>query len=142
MATLWSIESYAKQHSVYLALERSFSFTQAVMILCVLIVARYYGVELGRNVWGIAIAFGAHISITTVNNALVDLAHPFPAVLASADSLDLPCGGQHVDMGSLGPTRQIQRLMQAGGVGQDSDLSQWQEGWNRTTAKARRVIYP
>ena len=55
---LWAVQTYSKSHSVYLAMERSFGFVQAVLILAVLTLARYYHLPVGRNIWGIAVAFG------------------------------------------------------------------------------------
>jgi hypothetical protein len=70
---LWAVETYGKSHSVYLAMERSFGFVQAALILAVLSLARYYHVRVGRNLWGISIAFGMYCSIATVASAIVDL---------------------------------------------------------------------
>src|ERR1700746_2349592 len=61
----------------HLALDRSFGFVEALMVLGTLVVARYYGVKCGRNVRGIALAFGASTSISTANNAMIDLANSF-----------------------------------------------------------------
>ena len=58
-------QSYAGLRSIHLALDRSFGFVQAVMILGTLLTARYYGVTCGRNVRGIALAFGGWVSIST-----------------------------------------------------------------------------
>jgi hypothetical protein len=74
---LWGIEAYGKSHSLYLALDRSFGFAQAFLILMVLFVARYYQVQLGRNAWGIAVAFGMYSSLDTANSAFVDIMHSF-----------------------------------------------------------------
>ena len=74
---LWSYQTYSMVHSAYPAMARSFGFAQAIMILGILLAARYYGLELGRNLRGIAVGFGAWISVSTANNSLIDLRHSF-----------------------------------------------------------------
>lgn len=72
---LWAVQTYGKSHSVYLAMERSFGFVQAVLVLAVLTLARYYHLRVGRNIWGIAVAFGMYCSLSTAASALADLVH-------------------------------------------------------------------
>lgn len=71
---LWVIQTYGKSHSMFLAMERSFGFVQAVLILAILAIARYYHVSLGRNLWGIAVALGAFCSLSTAASAITDFA--------------------------------------------------------------------
>lgn len=77
VCTFWSFEAYTKFHSVYPALERSFGFAQAVLVMGFLLMARYYALSLGRTLWGITVGFGAYVSISTANFALLDLRHSF-----------------------------------------------------------------
>jgi hypothetical protein len=136
----WSFETYAKVHAIYPALERSFGFAQAVLILGVLLTARYYGVPLGRNIRGIAIAFGAWVSVSTANNAMIDLTHSFLpywrvlwplssvamfgiwvwATWVYAPNPPLPAGEQ---------------------IAQQADVAWWQENWNRTISATRKVMH-
>jgi hypothetical protein len=77
VATFWSFQTYARVHSLWAALERSSNFAQATMTLGLLLVARYYGILPGRQLRFIAISFGAWASISTANNAMIDLFHSF-----------------------------------------------------------------
>lgn len=70
---LWAIQTYSKSHSVYLAMDRSFGLVQAVLILAILTLARYYHLPLGRNIWGIAVAFGMYSSLSAAASALIDI---------------------------------------------------------------------
>jgi hypothetical protein len=76
-ATFWGYQNYTSMRSIGLALDSSFGFVQAVMILGTLFMARYYGVEYGRNVSGIALAFGGWLSILTASSAVVELTNSF-----------------------------------------------------------------
>ena len=77
VGTVWSYHTYSSTRSVATALERSFSFTQAVLILGLLLAARSYGLPLGRHLHGISVAFGVWASLSTANNAMYDLMHSF-----------------------------------------------------------------
>src|ERR1700730_8882105 len=76
-ATFWAYQSYMSMRSIGLALESAFGFVQAVMILGTLFMARYYGVKYGRNVRGIALAFGGWLSVLTASSATVELTTSF-----------------------------------------------------------------
>jgi hypothetical protein len=141
VGTLWSIEAYSKSHSVFLALERSFDFAQALMILGVLLTARYYGLQLGRNIWGIAVAFGAHVSILTANNAMIDLTMhsflPYWQVLSPLSFVAM-LGIWNWAVWVYAPNPPIAAAEMAE---QDAQLNWWEEGWNRTISAARRVMH-
>lgn len=141
LGTFWSYATYVRFHSVYPALERSFAFAQAVMILGILLAARYYEVQLGRNVRGIAIAFGAWSSITTANYAMIDLRHSFlpywQIVLPLSFVAIFSVWAWAVWVYEPNPaieTTQSEAL--------SSGVAQWAEGWDRATSTVRRVIHP
>jgi len=76
----WSVLFYISHdrlHYLYPALERSFGLVQAFLLAGILVAARYYRVRLGRNVWGIAIGFGAFVSASTILFSLVNLSESF-----------------------------------------------------------------
>jgi hypothetical protein len=75
--TFWGYQNYNGLRSRGLALDRSFGFVQAAMILGTLLMARYYSVKYGRNVRGIALAFGGWVSISAVSSAMVELTNSF-----------------------------------------------------------------
>jgi hypothetical protein len=134
VSTLWSYQAYARSHSMRTAMERSSSFTQAVMTLGLLVAAHYYGIPLGRQLRAIAIAFGAWASIATANNAMIDLEHSFLpywqivrplsfVVLVGAWTWALWREAPEFDLTEY-PVRV-------------PELSVWTEHWNRTQSAAR-----
>jgi hypothetical protein len=136
-ATLLGYENYSGLRSLHLALDRSFGFVQATMILGTLVVARYYGVRFGRNVRGIALGFGTWASISTANSALVDLAHSF---LRYGDYLR-PVSFVFmlvVWIWALWVYEPNPPIRESEAV----ELNQWTEDWNRTISAARTIIRP
>ena len=77
ISTLWSYQAYASSHSMWTAMERSSSFTQATMTLGLLAAAHYYGIPIAQHLRAIALTFCSWSSITTANNAMMDLGHSF-----------------------------------------------------------------
>ena len=141
VGSFWSYETYTEFHSVYPALNRSFGFAQAVMILGILFAARYYGIQLGRNIWGIAVAFGAYASILTANNAMIDLRHSFLpywrllSPLSFVAMLAMWTWAVWVEA----PNPPIATRVAAE---PDSEFNRWTEGWSRTMSTIRRVMLP
>lgn len=121
----------------HLALDRSFGFVEALMILGTLVVARYYGVKCGRNIRGIAFAFGAWASISTADNAMIDLSNSIVPVfyylrpLSYAFMLAVWVWALWVNEPNP-PIRESQPV----------ELNQWNEEWNRANSIARTIIRP
>jgi hypothetical protein len=136
-ATLWGYQNYTSLRSIHLALDRSFGFVQAIMILGTLAMARYYGVRYGRNIRGIAIAFGGWASISTANSAMVDLTNsfrPFGDYLRPLSFvLMLACWIWALWVYAPNPP-----IPESEG----EDLARWAEEWNRTVSAARTMIRP
>jgi hypothetical protein len=141
IATFWSYVAYTKFHSVYPALERSFGFAQAALILWILLAVRYYDLRLGRNLWGIAVAFGGWVSVSTVNNAMIDLDHsllPYWGILRPLSFLvELSIWVWALRVYAPNPAIAAGETAE-----QDSALGQWEKGWSRTTSTARRALHP
>jgi hypothetical protein len=141
-AMTWGIQTYGRSHSVYRALDRSFGFAQAVLILLVLIVARYYHVELGRNVWGMAVAFGMYSSLSTANSAFVDMFHfffPYWALIGPL-SLVVMLTMWTWSVWTFYPNPVV---VGAGAVADNAhDLREWAEGWGQTVSTVRKVMNP
>ncbi len=57
--------------------ERKSSFVQAALLVVTLLLARYYGLPLGRNVWGMALGFGIYVSVAIMNFAALELIESF-----------------------------------------------------------------
>jgi hypothetical protein len=81
VCALWSYQNYVSFHSVYPVLDRSFGLAQTLFILAILMVVRSYRIQLGRNLWGMAIGFGIWISLSTLSTAIIDITHSFYAYL-------------------------------------------------------------
>jgi hypothetical protein len=136
VATFWSYQAYATFHSVHPALDRSFGFAQSVLILGILLTARYYDIQLGRNLWGIAVGFGAWISISTVNNAMIDLTHSFLPYWQFVRPLSFVAMVAVWTWAVWEAAPNPQVAEQPVSV---SELTAWTEDWNRTLSSVRRA---
>jgi hypothetical protein len=136
-ATFWLYQNYSGLQSIHLALDRSFGFVQAVMILGTLLMARYYGVNYGRNVRGIALAFGGWVSLSTANNAMADLTNSFLPYWYYLRPLSFVFM-MAVWIWALWVYEPNPPIMESDAA----ELSQWTEEWNRTISTARTIIRP
>jgi hypothetical protein len=118
----------------HLALDRSFGFAEALMILGTLVVARYYGVTCGRNIRGIALAFGAWASISTANDAMIDLANSFVPLFYYLRPLSFVIM-LVVWIWALWVYEPNPPIKESEGL----ELSRWTEDWNRTISTARKL---
>lgn len=141
IGTAWTFQTYSQYHSIYPALERSFGFAQAALIMGILLAARYYGVRLGRNVWGIAVAFGGWVSIVTANNAMIDLAHsflPYWQILWPLSYIAmLSVWTWAVWVYAPNPV-----ITEAELAPNDPQVRAWASDWDRATAAARKAVAP
>jgi hypothetical protein len=75
----WSQTS--STHLVYAhlspAFEQYLSLAQVLLLLGPAALARYYGVSLGRNVWGMGLGFGIYLSVCSMNFAGLQISHNF-----------------------------------------------------------------
>jgi hypothetical protein len=145
-ATFWGVQNYANLGSasaqgsisyIHLALDRSFGFIQALMILGVLLMGRYYGLSCGRNVRGIALAFGAWVSLSTANNAMADLTNSFLPYWSYLRpwSFGIMLVVWIWALWVYDPNPPIVES-------EASRLDQWTEDWNRTNSIARSILRP
>jgi len=136
-ATFWSYQNYTAFRSIHLALDRSFGFVQALMILGTLVTARYYGVKCGRNIRGIALAFGAWVSISTATNAMADLDSSFLSYWYYLRPLSfvVMIGVWIWALWVYDPNPPIKES-------ESVELRQWTEDWNRAISTARTIIRP
>jgi len=123
--------------AIHLALDRSFGVVQAVMILGILLMARYYGVKCGRNVRGIAIAFGAWVSISTATNAMADLTSSFLPYWYYLRPLSFVVMIV-VWIWAVSVYEPNPPILES----EAPQLEQWTEDWNRTISAARTIIRP
>ena len=136
-ALFWGYQNYSGIRSLHLALDRTFGFVQAVMILGTLLVARYYGVRCGRNVRGIALAFGGWVSISTATNAMADLANSFLPYWYYLRPLSFVVM-MAVWIWALWVYEPNPPIRES----EADDLDRWTQDWNRTISTARTIIRP
>lgn len=141
LGSFWSYATHPALYSIHAALDRSCGFAQAVMILGMLFAARYYGIQLGRNAWGIAVGLGVYASIATANNAVIDLAHsflPYWTILSPLSFVAmLAVWTWAVWVEAPNPQMAIGTSPEL-----DAEFGRWVEGWNRTRSTVRRVTNP
>jgi hypothetical protein len=147
--TFWGYQNYGLPSLAYpvqvrvaswrphLALDRSFGFVEALMVLGTLVMARYYGVECGRNVRGIALAFGAWASISTANNAMIDLANSFVPLFYYLRPLSFVLM-LVVWIWALWVYEPNPPIIENDGL----ELDRWTQEWNRTISATRTLIRP
>jgi hypothetical protein len=135
--TFWGYQNDASLRSFHLALERSFGFVQAIMILGTLVMARYYGVSVGRNIRGIAFAFGGWVSISTANSAMLDLTNSFRVFGDYFRPVSFVLM-LIVWVWALWVYEPNPPIIESGEV----ELNQWTQDWNRTISTARTLIRP
>lgn len=139
---LWVTQTYGKSHSMYLAMERSFGFVQAILILAILAIARYYHVRLGRNLWGISVALGMFCSLSTVASAITDFARStffplwyFLSPLSFVAMLALWTWA----MWDYAPNPAETGDML---IDPAADVGRWSENWGRAVSAVRNVSDP
>jgi hypothetical protein len=130
-------QNYIGPRSIHLALDRTFGFVQALMILGTLATARYYGVKCGRNIRGIALAFGCWVSISTATNAMADLTSSFLTYWYYLRPLSFVVMIA-VWIWALWVYEPNPPISESEPV----ELNQWTEEWNRTISAARTIIRP
>jgi hypothetical protein len=141
VGSFWSYETYTEFHVIIPALDRSFGFAQAVMILTILFAAGYFGLPLGRNLRGLAVGFGVYASLVTANNAMIDLLKQrympywtFISVTSFVLTLAIWAWAVWVEA----PNPQVVPR-----IAPDMDeLQRWTQGWDQTTASVRKAINP
>jgi hypothetical protein len=136
LGTLWSYQTYAKFHSLYPALDRSFGLAESAFILAILLTTKSYGIRFGRNLWGIAVGFGAWISLSTLDNAVIDLTHSFYPFLQFLRPLSFVglLGSWTWALWEVSPVPAI-----AHRTVPTAELDTWTENWNHTQSSWRRV---
>jgi hypothetical protein len=139
---LWAIQNYSKSHSVYLAMDRSFGFVQAVLILAILSLARYYHVPIGRNIWGIAVGFGMYSSLSTAASALIDLRRSsfFPYWYFLSPLSFVAMLGMWTWAVWIYAPNQLATANEI--IDPAGDAGRWAENWGRAVSSARKVLHP
>ncbi|HVB54804.1 MAG TPA: hypothetical protein VNE63_00010 [Candidatus Acidoferrales bacterium] len=140
-SVFWALASYAKFHYLYPVFERSFGFVLSALVLATLLATKYYHVSLGRNVWGIALGFGAYVSISTAIFGLVDVTNlfvPYMQVLRPLSFIAmLATWTWAVWIYVPNPPIAVGRA-----AALDVALSSWSDNWRRTISAIWRTIHP
>ncbi len=124
---------------VYPLMERSLGCTQAISLLLLLILARYYGVSMGRNVRGIAVGFGMFVSISVANFSALELLTSFVPYWRLVRPLSFL--GMLVIWTCALWTYAPNPSLSSGEI-PGSHMKQWGEAWSRTLSVLRKVIEP
>jgi hypothetical protein len=138
MAISWGALNYTTSHSVIFASERTLAFSQASLILAILLLARYYNLDLGRNLWGVAVGCGLFSSFSIVNFALIDLVpffFPYWQVLTPFGFVSMLC------MWTWATWIYSPNQVATGGTLDQSDIDRWSDNWSRALSVIRRVIH-
>jgi len=139
-ALCWS-RAYASFHSVLLALECSIGFLQAVLVLAEMLVAKLYGFPMGRNIWGMAVGFGAYVSMNILNLALLDLApwtlRYFSGIVPASFAVMLAIWTWALWTYAPNPSP-----APAPAEGSAAEMAQWTEQWSRAHSAVRKTVNP
>lgn len=138
-AISWGAANYETSHSVLFASERILGFCQASLILAILLLARYYNLHLGRNLWGVAVGCGLFSSFSIVNFALIDLApsfFPYWQLLTPFGFISM------LGMWTWATWNYSPNQVVTDGTFDQSDIERWSENWSRALTVIRRVIHP
>jgi hypothetical protein len=140
----WLISRSASTYraeSIFVVAERDVSFVQAVLLLSILLGARYYSVSLGRNIWGVVIGFGISVSICTANYAAFALTRSFLPYwrIIGPTSFVAMFGVWAWALWVYAPNPAF-----TASTLEDREpyLSQWNEAWNRMLGTLRRILEP
>jgi len=136
VCALWSYQTYASLHALYPVLDRSFGLAQTMFTLAILLVVRSYGVQLGRNLWGIAVGFGIWISLSTLSTAIIDIAHSFYAYLQFVRPLSF-VGLLCIWVCALWKVSPVPSIVDYSVSAEEVEA--WTTQWNQTQSSLRRV---
>lgn len=124
---------------VFADLERKSSLAQAAAIALALLLARYYGVSLGRNVWGMAFGLGLYVSLSIMNFSALELTRAFlpywryllPLTSLATLGIWLWALWDHVPQRALtSSTPQAWEL----------NLTYWEKNWTGLRSTLRRIV--
>jgi hypothetical protein len=138
-AISWGAKSYETSHSVFFASFRTLGFFQAFSILAILLLARYYNLRLGRNLWGVAVGFGLFASFSIVNYALIDLLpsfFPYWQLLTPFSFISM------LSVWTWAIWNYSPNQVVTDGTFDDSNIERWSENWSRALSMIRKVIHP
>ena len=138
-ALIWW-RAYLSFHSHLLALECSLGLAQTVLVLVPLLLIRWRGLSISRNLWGLALGFGAYISTDILHFALFDISQSstyFRAAVPTTFGLMLAFWTWALWNYAPDPNP-VPAREEAGA----EDLDWWTVRWEQARTAARKVANP
>ena len=130
-----------KPESFFPDFERRINFSQAAALVAMMSMVQYYGIRLGRNMWGVAIGLGIYIALSVVNHALLEQISSYFPLWQWTSQLSF--------VGLLGiwtwALWQYEPNPAAGEIdnsGLDSHQAEWERAWMQTRKSLGRVLKP
>jgi|SRR5208282_174879 len=141
LSTLSWFQAYSTFHSRYLAMECGLDFAQGVLVLGQLLVAKHYGFPMGRNIWGIAVGFGAYLSVSIMNFSLFELDRSlllyYQTVVSLSFAAMLAMWTWALWTYAPNPRTSIETAEV-----RSEELDWWARRWEKTLGAVRKVVNP
>lgn len=135
---LWT---YSSLLSFYPAIECSLSFVQAALVLGLLLVSTRERIRVGRNVWGIAVGFGAYVSVNVLNFALLEMSpslfHYYRTIVPISFAGMLAIWTWGLWTYAPNPRASIEPAK-----ARPEEILWWTRRWERTLTAVRKVVNP
>jgi len=133
--------AYTSFHSHFVALECSLGCGQGLLMLSLLLIARHFGFPMGRNVWGLAVGFGAYVSINIVAFAAFEMDRSFlslyQTIVAVAFDAMLAIWTWALWTYAPNPRTSIEPAEV-----RSEELDWWARRWEKTLGAVRKVVNP
>ncbi len=120
-------------------LERKAGFVQATLLMATVLLARYYGLPLGRNVLGMALGLGTFVSVSIVNFAALELVKSFFPYWRSIRPLSF-VGMLGVWTWALWSYAPNPRPSTTALEVYERSLAHWSQAWSEVRAAVRKAV--
>ena len=121
--------------------ERRINLSQVAVLVAIMSMVQYYGIRLGRNMWGVSIGLGSYLALSIVNHALLEQISSYFPLWQWTSSLSF--------VGLLGiwtwALWRYEPNPAAGAMdrsGLDSQQAGWERAWMQTRKSLTRVLKP
>jgi hypothetical protein len=120
-------------------LERKAGFVQAVLLMATILLARYYAMPMGRNIWGMALGLGMFVSVSIVNFAALELVKSFFPYWRLIRPLSF-IGMMGIWVWALWSYAPNPKPATVAVEGFERSLAQWAQAWGEVRVALRKVI--